>query len=166
MYPEATSIFLVALDWRMNSNSVLASVPSFSGGAPADAFATWLDAGAPGLAKAAEDCTWEGRLDDFAPGPAPTLTPLGSGEFVDALRALLTTSLSFYEQRIDDPETILSSFLEAEFGDGRALASFRFFRVAVSDLERRTKYFDGLENDACLLWCRENMRVLFVNGSD
>jgi hypothetical protein len=163
--PEATSIFLRAVDWRMNSNSVLASVPTFSGGDPGVAFVTWLDSGAPGLSEAANNCDWEGRFDDLSPGPAPSLVPLSGAKFVDTLRAMLTTSISYYHIRIAEPETILSAFLDAEF-DQANLAPYRFFRVPVSELECRTHYFDGFESDDCLIWCRDTMRVLFVNGSD
>jgi hypothetical protein len=150
----------------MNSNTVLASVSNDDDGEPAQAFAAWLDRGAPGLAAAAKSCGWDGRLSRVSPGPAPTLVALDARALVDALRAMLTTSTSFYDVEIAEPETILESFVEAELGGAGELASLRSFRVVVDTLKDRIHHFDGFGCDDCLLWCREEMRVLFVNGGD
>jgi hypothetical protein len=164
--PLGTWLLVSALDARMNSNTVVSSVPVVDPSAhPAEILADWLDAGAPGLAAAAAACDWEGQFEEVRPGAPPLLGELRERGFVAALDALLTRSTSFYDRVVAEPETVRDRFLDAELGPDRH--RWRFFAVDVASLAGRFEYFDHLGNDHCLLWCdARSMRVLFTNGSD
>jgi hypothetical protein len=150
----------------MNSNTVVATVPlPREGEEPFAVLARWLDDGAPGLADAARACDWDGHFEEVRPGPAPWLSALGSKGFVNEVMALLTTSWSPYDVRLEEPKEVLDAFLAAEFPDG--LEGWRFFAVDLQSLDVRFDYFDHFGSDRCLLWYDGAvMRVLFTNGSD
>lgn len=166
LLPFDSEVFLHAIEMRMNANPVLASFsPARPDADPAMAFGTWLDDGAPGLAEAAVECEQEDHLTFVKPGDPPGLTAMTADAFVGALRAMLTTSITFYDITIVDADVVLDGFLRAEFPGG--LSPCRFFDVDLGALEARTDYFDSMGNDRCLLWSSPHqMRVLFVNGSD
>lgn len=160
------AMLVIALDHRMNSNTVLATVEATGPSRdPSTWFASWLDAGAPGLAAAARACDWEGHFDRVVPGPAPTLRLLSLDAFVARLDWLLGESCSFYHRTLADPVAVRAAFVDAELGE--AADRFRFYEVDAAEIAPRLDYFDGLGNDACLLWTDgERMGVLFTNGSD
>lgn len=161
-----TAMLIIALDHRMNSNTVIATVPPVGASRdPATWFARWLDDGAPGLAAAAEACDWADSLDVIEPGDAPILRLLSRDAFVARLDWLLTSSLTFYDRVLVDPRAVREAFVEAELG--RRSDAYRYYEADVPTLAPRVKYFDGFDNDACLVWTDgEQMRVLFTNGSD
>lgn len=176
--PLATSVLVLALDARMNSNTVVVTLPPASsssgrgapgvrqsGDAPARRFAEWLDWGAPGLAEAAVACDWEGHFaGEVRVGPAPRLAPLDASAFAAALDWLLTESVSFYRIEIVDAASIRDEFLRAELPGPEA--AWRYFDVDVSALDTRLEYFDHFGNDCCLAWTNgTTMRALFTNGA-
>lgn len=161
-----TAMLVIALDHRMNSNTVIATVPPVGPSRdPATWLARWLDDGAPGLAKAAQACDWADSLAAIVPGEAPILRLISRDAFVARLDWLLASSLTFYDRVLVDPTAVRDAFVEAELGHGAD--AFRFYEVDVPTLAPRVRYFDGFDNDACLVWTDgEHMRVLFTNGSD
>lgn len=164
--PRESALFVRALDQRMNSNTVLATVPGGpEEGSLLERFARWLDAGAPGLARAAEECDWEGHFARVRPGPAPRARALTAAEFREALDWLLRESLSFYAIDLAEPEALREGLLAAELPEGAEAGEF--YEVEVASLERRVDYFDEQGNDRCLLFAAgARARVLFTNGSD
>lgn len=161
-----TAMLIIALDHRMNSNTVIATIPPVgSSREPAVWLARWLDDGAPGLAAAAEACEWAETLATIVPGEAPSLRPLSHEAFVARIDWLLTSSWSFYDHVLAEPVAVRDAFIDAELG--RRADAYCYYEVDVPGLAPRVSYFDGFPNDACLVWTDgEQMRVLFTNGSD
>lgn len=162
--PAGVAVLLQALDARMNATSVFATLPLPPGGDVAGAFARWLDAGAPGLADAARDCDQDGHFEQVRPGPPPRLRGLDRAGFLAMIDAMLTTSRSFYRITIAEPEAVRDAFVAEALASG---ASAEFFAADVQSLAPRFEYFDGMDNDHCLVWTSAGrLHVLLTNGSD
>lgn len=183
--PDDTLLYLRAIDWRMNSQSILCSIPMEDRSKnPAEPFSidahfsSWLSENAPGLRDAAAACSWDDLGMRTTLATTPNLQPLTAEEFLKQLRWFLYDSLNFYAHRIEAAPEVLERFLASEFQ--HQLQDYSFFRVDVASVREcivyalppdfvtlSGSYFDNFGNDSCHLWYNEHScKVLLTNGSD
>jgi hypothetical protein len=165
-------LFLHAVSHRMNGNTLLATLPETDhefadpARAPAQRLASWLDAGAPGLADVELECGWPGRATPILPGPAPRITPWSYAQLSAQLTWMIRDSHSCYQVTIADPEPLVEAFIAAELGEVRSF-HWSCGSVDPESLSTRMRYFDGILDDGCYFWTNgHRLRVLFTNGGD